>query len=125
MLDLSKKINVALINTDMLIDKYVPNLVAVPFQVTDEYAQMIYDRTSSPRLDKVLKHWDRDNWGSIEQQQHLAYTILVKLLAYQFASPVRWIEMQDKLFKDFNFDCFIDNWTKSYADWHCHANFAS
>ena len=125
MLDLSKKINVALINTDMLIDKYVPNLVAVPFQVTYEYAQMIYDRTSSPRLDKVLKHWDRDNWGSIEQQQHLAYTILVKLLAYQFASPVRWIEMQDKLFKDFNFDCFIDNWTKSYADWHCHANFAS
>ena len=92
----------------MLIDKYVPNLVAVPFQVTYEYAQMIYDHTSSPRLDKVLKHWDRDNWGSIEQRQCLAYTILVELLAYQFASPVRWIEIQDKLFKDFNFDCFIE-----------------
>ena len=92
----------------MLIDKYVPNLITVPFQVTYEYAQMIYDHTSSPRLDKVLKHWDCDNWGSIEQRQCLAYTILVKLLTYQFASLVRWIEMQDKLFKDFNFDCFIE-----------------
>lgn len=125
MLDLSKKINVTLINTDVLIDKYVPNLVTVPFQVTYEYAQMIYDRTSSPRLDKVLKHWDRDNWGSIEQRQRLAYTILVELLAYQFASLVRWIEMQDKLFKDFNFDCFIEIGPSPTLDWHGHTNFAS
>ena len=97
--DLSKKINVTLINPDTLIGKYVPNLVAVPFQVTQEYAQMIYDQTSSPRLDKVLKNWDRDNWGGAEQRQRLTYTILVELLAYQFASPVRWIETQDRLFK--------------------------
>lgn len=25
-----------------------------------------------------------------EQEQELAYTLLVELLAYQFASPVRW-----------------------------------
>lgn len=30
-----------------------------------------------------------------EVQQELAHTLLVELLAYQFASPVRWIETQD------------------------------
>ncbi|KAI9870066.1 MAG: 3-oxoacyl-[acyl-carrier-protein] synthase, partial [Watsoniomyces obsoletus] len=28
-------------------------------------------------------------------EQELAHTLLVELLAYQFASPVRWIETQD------------------------------
>jgi fatty acid synthase subunit alpha len=30
-----------------------------------------------------------------ELEQELAHTLLVELLAYQFASPVRWIETQD------------------------------
>lgn len=30
-----------------------------------------------------------------EDEQELAHTLLVELLAYQFASPVRWIETQD------------------------------
>ncbi|CCX08324.1 fatty acid synthase-like protein [Pyronema domesticum] len=30
-----------------------------------------------------------------EQEQELAHTLLIELLAYQFASPVRWIETQD------------------------------
>jgi fatty acid synthase subunit alpha, fungi type len=76
----------------MLVGKYIPNLVAKSFEVSREYAQLIYDQTSSPRLDKVLKKWDQDNWASAEQRQTLAYIILVELLAYQFASPVRWIE---------------------------------
>lgn len=92
----------------MLIGKYVPNLVAKPFEVSLEYAQLIYDQTSSPRLDKILRHWERDNWSSPELRQRLAYTILVELLAYQFASPVRWIETQDILFQHFNFERFIE-----------------
>jgi fatty acid synthase subunit alpha, fungi type len=92
----------------MLVGKYIPNLVAKTFDVSREYAQLIYDQTSSPRLDKVLKKWDQDNWASPEQRQGLAYIILVELLAYQFASPVRWIETQDHLFKDFAFERFIE-----------------
>jgi fatty acid synthase subunit alpha len=92
----------------MLVGKYIPNLVAKPFEVSREYAQLIYDQTSSPRLDKVLKKWDQENWGSPEQRQKLAYIILVELLAYQFASPVRWIETQDHLFKNFAFERFIE-----------------
>ncbi|CAE6428040.1 unnamed protein product, partial [Rhizoctonia solani] len=55
---LSKKINPLHLNPDLLIDKYIPDLIAKPFVVTKEYAQIIYDQTSSPRLDKVLTNWD-------------------------------------------------------------------
>ncbi len=35
-----------------------------------------------------------------EVEQELAHTLLVELLAYQFASPVRWIETQDVILGD-------------------------
>ncbi|KAJ3540249.1 hypothetical protein NM688_g6254 [Phlebia brevispora] len=105
---LSKKINPAHLNPDMLVGKYVPNLVAKPFQVTKDYAQLIYEQTLSPRLDKVLRKWDQDDWGSEEHRQKLAYIILVELLAYQFASPVRWIETQDILFSKYKFERFVE-----------------
>ena len=57
-----------------------------------------------PRLDKALKNWERDNRTSPEQRQKLVYTILVEPLAYQFASPVQWIETQDLLFPHDNFE---------------------
>ncbi len=106
--DLSKKINAKHLNADFLVGKYIPNLVAKPFEVSREYAQIIYDQTSSPSLDKVLKKWDEEDWGSSAQRQLLAYTILVELLAYQFASPVRWIETQDRLFTDYSFERLIE-----------------
>ena len=77
-IDLSKKINAAQLNPDTLVGKYVPNLVAKPFQVSKEYAQLIYDQTLSPRLDKVLRKWDQDSWGAEEHRQKLAYVILVE-----------------------------------------------
>ena len=75
----------------MLVGRYIPNLIAKPFDVSHEYTQIIYDQTSSPKLDKVLKKWEQEKWASAENRQKLAYIILVELLAYQFASPVRWI----------------------------------
>ena len=78
---MSKKINPAQLDPDMLVGKYVPNLIAQPFEVSKEYAQKIYDQTSSPRLDKVLRNWDTENWASPDQRQKLAYIILVELLA--------------------------------------------
>lgn len=92
----------------MLIGRYVPNLIARPFEISKEYAQLIYDQTLSPRLDKVLRKWDEDKWDSTEQRQQLAYVILVELLAYQFASPVRWIETQDILFTYQDFERLIE-----------------
>jgi len=106
--DLSKKIKADHLNPDMLVGKYIPNLVARPFEVSREYAQLIYDQTSSPRLDKVLRKWDEEGWDGAPQRQKLAYIILVELLAYQFASPVQWIETQDLLFANFAFERFIE-----------------
>ena len=87
-----------------------PNLIAKPFDVSREYAQIIYDhwQTSSPKLDKVLKKWEQEKWASAKSRQKLAYTILIKLLAYQFTSPVRWIQTQDLLFTTFNFECLVE-----------------
>ncbi|KZT01368.1 fatty acid synthase [Laetiporus sulphureus 93-53] len=105
---LSKKINAAHLDPDTLVGKYVPNLIAKPFEVSKDYVQLIYDRTLSARLDKVLRKWDQENWSAPEQRQKLAYITLVELLAYQFASPVRWIETQDILFARYNFERFIE-----------------
>jgi fatty acid synthase subunit alpha len=107
-LDLMTKVDSSQLNPDMLVGKYVPNLVAQPFQVSREYAQLIYDQTSSPRLDKVLEKWEEEQWGSPGKRQQLAYVILVELLSYQFASPVRWIETQDQLFSKFDFERLIE-----------------
>ena len=102
------KINPAHLNPDMLVGKYIPNLIAKPFQVSREYAQIIYDQTSSPHFDKVLKKWEEDKWTSAENRQQLAYIILVELLAYQFAFLLRWVETQDLLFTSFKLKRLVE-----------------
>jgi len=59
--DLSRNIHAAQLKLDMLVGKYILSLVAKKFSVSQEYAQLIYDRTSSPRLNKVLKKWGQNN----------------------------------------------------------------
>lgn len=43
-----------------------------------------------------------------EVEQELAHTLLTELLAYQFASPVRWIETQDVFLKDYNTERVVE-----------------
>lgn len=43
-----------------------------------------------------------------ETEQELAHTLLTELLAYQFASPVRWIETQDVLLKDYKVERIVE-----------------
>ncbi|TIC66451.1 hypothetical protein E3Q02_01872 [Wallemia mellicola] len=105
---LSQKIDAKDLNPDMLIGKYIPNLVAKPFEISKPYIEMIYNQTNSPRLEKVLSGWDSEKWSAPENRQVLAYTTLVELLAYQFASPVRWIETQDLFFTHYNFERYVE-----------------
>ncbi|KIK51888.1 hypothetical protein GYMLUDRAFT_129339, partial [Collybiopsis luxurians FD-317 M1] len=56
---LPKKIDPTQLNPDVLIGKYIPSLIAKLFKVLQEYAQIIYDQTSWPHLNKVLKKWDK------------------------------------------------------------------
>ena len=87
---------------------YIPNLVASPFAVNKAYAELIYNRTSSPRLSKVLRKWDEERWDAPERRQKLAWVLLVELLSYQFASSVRWIETQDLFFEQYKFERLIE-----------------
>lgn len=59
--DLSKEIDAAQLNPDMLVGKYIPNLIAKACEVSRNCARLIYEQTSSPRLDQVLKKWDQGN----------------------------------------------------------------
>ncbi|AET37910.1 trifunctional fatty acid synthase subunit FAS2 Ecym_2158 [Eremothecium cymbalariae DBVPG len=43
-----------------------------------------------------------------EVEQELAHVLLTELLAYQFASPVRWIETQDVFLKDYNTERVVE-----------------
>lgn len=43
-----------------------------------------------------------------EIEQELAHTLLVELLAYQFASPVRWIETQDVILAERNTERIVE-----------------
>lgn len=43
-----------------------------------------------------------------EIEQELSHTLLTELLAYQFASPVRWIETQDVFLKDNNTERVVE-----------------
>lgn len=43
-----------------------------------------------------------------EVQQELSHVLLTELLAYQFASPVRWIETQDVFLKDYNTERVVE-----------------
>ncbi|KAJ1994195.1 fatty acid synthase alpha subunit Lsd1 [Dimargaris cristalligena] len=106
---LSKRISPSFINVHLLCGKYIPNLTAKPFSLAKDYIQSVFDQTGSSRLSKVLKNWDTSNgYTSPSDQQRLGYTLLIELLAYQFASPVRWIETQDQLFKHFAVERLIE-----------------
>ena len=75
-------------NPELLIDKYIPNLTAEPFQISEAYAERIYQQTNSPRLESMLKRWVEDGWDLPVNRSKLGYIIIVELLAYQFASFV-------------------------------------
>ncbi|QPK84233.1 DUF1729 domain-containing protein [Corynebacterium qintianiae] len=67
--------------------RYVPNLVARPFELTQDFIDAVTAEVPSERLQGLTP----ENTPAGQ----LARTLLIELLAWQFASPVRWIETQD------------------------------
>ncbi|ORX65080.1 hypothetical protein DL89DRAFT_261539 [Linderina pennispora] len=87
------------VNYDELKHIYIPNVTARPFEVSKEYLEDVFSITRSPVLAVELSRWDDIQDMPRPRLTKLARIILVELLAYQFASPVRWIETQDTLFR--------------------------
>lgn len=91
------------IDPSILIGRYVPNLVPRPFTLERGFVAEIVDLVAGSEaggpespLRAVLD--DFDAWAA--RPSALCRTLLVELLAWQFASPVRWIETQDLMFAD-------------------------
>ena len=80
---------------DLIIGKYIPNLVPRPFTLDRDFIQEIRDLVPAEPLDEILA--DYDTWRN-EKPAELCRKVVIELLAWQFASPVRWIETQDLLF---------------------------
>ncbi|MGW4632904.1 fatty acid synthase subunit beta domain-containing protein [Nocardia sp. NPDC004415] len=84
------------IDPQVLVGRYIPNLVPRPFSLTREFLTEIAELVPSEPLAAVLA--DFDSWAG--RGAELCRVVLIELLAWQFASPVRWIETQDLLFGD-------------------------
>jgi fatty acid synthase, bacteria type len=82
---------------DLIIGRYIPNLVPRPFTLDRDFIQEIRDLVPAEPLDEILA--DYDTWRR-ERPREMARTVLIELLAWQFASPVRWIETQDLVFTE-------------------------
>ena len=82
---------------DLIIGRYIPNLVPRPFTLDRDFIQEIRDLVPAEPLDEILA--DYDTWRR-ERPGEMARTVFIELLAWQFASPVRWIETQDLLFTE-------------------------
>jgi fatty acid synthase len=84
-------------DAEVIIGRYIPNLVPRPFSLDRDFIQEIRDLVPAEPLDEILENYDY--WRN-ERPFDLARTLIIELLAWQFASPVRWIETQDLLFTE-------------------------
>lgn len=82
------------IDPDILVGRYIPNLVPRLFTLDRSFIEEIAALVPSEPLNEVLAEWD--TWAATPSR--LARVVLIELLAWQFASPVRWIETQELLF---------------------------
>ena len=80
---------------ELIIGRYIPNLVPRPFSLDRDFIQEIRDLVPAEPLDEILA--DYDTWRN-EKPRELCRKVVIELLAWQFASPVRWIETLDLLF---------------------------
>jgi fatty acid synthase subunit beta, fungi type len=54
---LRDKLTVDNIDPARLVNKYIPNVVARPFELTREFCEYVYETTASPRVGQVLQEW--------------------------------------------------------------------
>ncbi|RPA12678.1 type I polyketide synthase [Gordonia sp. OPL2] len=82
------------IDPAILVGHYIPNLVPRLFTLERSFVEEIAALVPSDPLNEVLADWD--SWEA--NPSGLVRVVLIELLAWQFASPVRWIETQELLF---------------------------
>ncbi|MDO5032928.1 type I polyketide synthase [Corynebacterium sp.] len=81
------------VDLHLLVDRYVPNLVARPFSLERDFVEAMAQVVDSQPIAEILADYP----AAAADPTSLGRTLLIELLAWQFASPVRWIETQDLL----------------------------
>ena len=92
------------IDLEVLHGRYIPNLVARPFELSEDFTQAIAQVVDSAPIAEILQDYS----AAAADPQRLARTLLVELLAWQFASPVRWIETQDLVLRTLGIEHFVE-----------------
>ena len=87
-----------------LINRYVPNVIAEPFTLEKSFCEAAAAHTGSAALKSAVANWSA---ASADRTQ-LGMTLLIELLSYQFAMPVRWIETQALFFKTLGVNRLIE-----------------
>ncbi|KAJ2229527.1 fatty acid synthase alpha subunit Lsd1, partial [Coemansia sp. RSA 485] len=107
---LKQRICSEFIDVKQLSRKYIPNLTATPFEVSKGYFERVYQITGSSVIRDVLENWsdDEEIAEDSDKAAELAAALVIELLAYQFASPVQWINTQDQLFNRFGIARLIE-----------------
>lgn len=101
---LKDRMNPRKLNIDLLIGRYIPNVTAKPFSLEKSYVEDVFKATGSQILGDMLNNFEVE----CQDMQYTAFKLLVELLAYQFASPVRWIETQHLFFTTLNVEKLIE-----------------
>ncbi|KAJ2562015.1 fatty acid synthase alpha subunit Lsd1 [Coemansia sp. RSA 1822] len=106
---LQSRIKSSHIQVDLLRNQYIPNLTARPFAVTREYAKLVLNVTQSHVLVELLQKWDKKRlrWDSVYERD-VTRVLLIEILTYQFASPVRWIETQDVVLRELRVERVVE-----------------
>ena len=76
-----------------MVGRYVPNLVARPFELSRDFVRAVLDVVPSEALEPLAtsdEAWE----AAAANPSELTRLLLIELLSWQFASPVRWIETQ-------------------------------
>lgn len=81
------------VDPERLVGRYVPNLYPVAFRLDRTYVEGIAAVCDGQACAELLADWDRQ----LQNPARLTRQVLIELLAWQFASPVRWIEATDVL----------------------------
>src|SRR5262249_56159058 len=76
---------------EIVIGRYIPNLVPRPFTLDRDFIQEIRDLVPAEPLDEILA--DYDTWRR-ERPRAMARTVFIELLAWQFATPSPWLPTQ-------------------------------
>ncbi|KAE8909307.1 hypothetical protein PF005_g3977 [Phytophthora fragariae] len=88
----------------LLVNRYIPNLVAAPFSLESSYFKEVYQAATSPFLAEMLDPMQLQ----LTTKAQLTHRLVVELLAYQFAVPVQWIKTQALLFSKSGVHRFVE-----------------